>query len=355
MRRYGFDWLRIFVIFLLFPFHTARVFDAWEPNYVKGAVGGFSTWFVASLGFWIMPLLFIIAGYSAYTALAKRTSVQYIKERVLRLLVPFLLGMLLIVPPQAYIARLGLGYTGNYLQFLGTYFTDFSDLSGYTGAFTPAHLWFILYLFVISCALLPVLLSMRKRPERLRWVSRPWVMLLCVLPITLSQALPDIGGKNPFYYGFLFLLGAVFATSGVYIDILRRYKWPMLGGGLLSGIVYLVIAALYGWPEGWNAAGISYAILRNVAVWLLSLGVMAVADTCLNKPSKALSYFGRASYPVYLVHQTLLVVIAYFAVRLGVSAAPQVIIIMLGSLAVSVAGFEICRHFRVTRFMLGIK
>lgn len=355
MRRYGFDWLRVIVILFLFPFHTARVYDIWEPNYVKGTVNGFSTWFTAALGFWIMPLLFIIAGYSAYSALSKRSSGQYLKERVLRLLVPFLLGIILIVPPQAFIARLELGYTGSYLQFLGTYFTDFSDLSGYTGAFTPAHLWFILFLFVISCALLPVLQGLRQCSEKLLWLSKPWVMVLCVIPITLTQALPDIGGKNPFYFAFLFLLGAVFATSNLFIDKLRRYKWALLIGGAISSIVYLVIAALYGWPEGWNAAGISYAILRNVAVWLLSLGVMGLADAYMNKPSMALAYFGRASYPVYLVHQTLLVAIAYYAVRIGLSATPQFIIIMLGSLAASVACFELCRHFKVTRFVLGIK
>ncbi len=355
MRRYGYDWLRVFVIFLLFPFHTARVYDVWEPNYVKGAVNGFSTWFVAGLGFWIMPLLFIIAGYSAYTALGKRTPKQYMKERWLRLLVPFLFGMVLIVPPQAYIARLELGYTGSFLQFLGVYVTDFSDLSGYTGGFTPAHLWFILYLFVISSALLPVLLSLRKRPEKLRWVAKPWAILLCVLPITLMEGLPDIGGKNPFYYAMLFLLGAVFATSGVFTDRLRRWRWPLLAGGVMSSAAYLLIAAGIGWPEGWNAAGIGFAILRNLSMWLLCLGAMGIADAYLNKPSTALSYLSRASYPVYLVHQTLLVVIAHFAVRFGVAAAPEYLIIMLGTLAASVACFEICRHFTVTRFVLGIK
>ena len=111
----------------------------------------------------------------------------------------------------------------------------------------------------------------------------------------------------------------------------------------------------YGWPEGFNDAGISYAILRNVAVWLLSLGVMGLADAYMNKPSKALAYFGRASHPVYLVHQTLLVSITYYAVRTGLSATPQFIIIMLGSLATSVGCLKLCRHFKVTRFMLGIK
>lgn len=124
---------------------------------------------------------------------------------------------------------------------------------------------------------------------------------------------------------------------------------------MLAGAAYLIVAAVCGWPEGWNAAGIGFAVLRSAAMWLLSLGVMGVADAYLNKPSKALSYLGRAAYPVYLVHQTLLVAIAYFAVRTGLSATPQFIIIMLGSLAASVACFELCRHFRVTRFVPGIK
>ena len=37
------------------------------------------------------------------------------------------------------------------------HFTHLTDLSGYDGAFTPGHLWFILFLFLISLAALPVL------------------------------------------------------------------------------------------------------------------------------------------------------------------------------------------------------
>ena len=37
-RRYDIDWLRILVVVSLIPFHTARIFDFWEPNYVKNGV-----------------------------------------------------------------------------------------------------------------------------------------------------------------------------------------------------------------------------------------------------------------------------------------------------------------------------
>jgi len=58
---------------------------------------------------------------------------------------------------------------------------------------------------------------------------------------------------------------------------------------------------------------------------------------------------------VYLVHQTLLIVIAHFVVHTSLTPAPQFMIIMLGSLAASMACFELCRRFKTTRFLLGIK
>jgi peptidoglycan/LPS O-acetylase OafA/YrhL len=355
MRHYGFDWLRAAVIFLLFPFHTARVFDAWEPNYVKGAVDGFSTCFVASLGFWIMPLLFVIAGYSSYVALSKRTPKQYMKERFLRLMVPLLFGLILFVPPQGYMARLTGGFNEGYSQFLGEYFSNFSDLSGYTGYFTPAHLWFILYLFIISAVLLPLLMRMRRHPERLVWLSKPWTLLPCFILLTLMEALPDIGGKNIFYFGMLFLMGVVLATSPSFMDNLRRWRWSLLGGGVVASTAYILITAFFGWPVDWSPASIGFSFLRSLSVWLLTLGLLGVANAHLNKPSKALNYLSSASYPVYLVHQTVIVVIAYFVVRSNMDPAAQFIVIMSGALAASVACYALCRRFRPTRFILGIK
>jgi len=51
-RRYDIDWLRIIVILLLFPFHSARIFDFWEPNYVKSADLSWGlSWFIVIVGY----------------------------------------------------------------------------------------------------------------------------------------------------------------------------------------------------------------------------------------------------------------------------------------------------------------
>ena len=98
-----------------------------------------------------MPLLFFLAGASTYFALKKRNERQYIKERVKRLLIPFLFGIIIIVPPQTYLARLWRGERNiNYFSHLKKFFTNISDFMGFDGNFSPAHLGFIIFLFLIS-------------------------------------------------------------------------------------------------------------------------------------------------------------------------------------------------------------
>jgi glucan biosynthesis protein C len=94
-RRHDVDWLRIGAVFLLIPFHTARIFDIWEPNYVKNAQLSktMSYLFIASIGSWHMPLLFLLAGAATWLALRRRTPGEYAAERVKRLLVPFVFGL----------------------------------------------------------------------------------------------------------------------------------------------------------------------------------------------------------------------------------------------------------------------
>jgi hypothetical protein len=81
-RRYDIDWLRVLAVLLLFPFHTARIFDTWLPFYVKNAAASDAlTYFIFYLNPWHMPLLFLLAGASTWFALGFRSAGQYTKER----------------------------------------------------------------------------------------------------------------------------------------------------------------------------------------------------------------------------------------------------------------------------------
>jgi glucan biosynthesis protein C len=119
-RRNDLDWVRILAVLLLIPFHSARIFDTLDPFYVKNTELG--TWLtnvvIIFLNPWHMPLLFLFAGASTWFAMKKRSDGQYVVERLKRLMVPFVFGTLVIVPPQMYLAlRYHSGTSISYLKY----------------------------------------------------------------------------------------------------------------------------------------------------------------------------------------------------------------------------------------------
>lgn len=81
----------------------------------------------------------------------------FIKDRFLRLGIPFVLGVLLLNPALSFVADVTHnGYGGNYFEHYKVFFTKFTDLSGYDGGFALAHFWFVLVLLVISLLSCPI-------------------------------------------------------------------------------------------------------------------------------------------------------------------------------------------------------
>ncbi|MFA9399456.1 MAG: hypothetical protein ACERKV_14480, partial [Clostridiaceae bacterium] len=85
------------------------------------------------------------------------------------------------------------GYFHQYILF----FTKETDLTGYTGGFTPAQLWFILYLFIISLIALPITIKYKKSSKKVLVVK---LSVLKILPIflifSIMSLILDIGGKS---------------------------------------------------------------------------------------------------------------------------------------------------------------
>ena len=106
-RRHELDWLRVFAFLLLIFFHSGMPFVThdWHINNSETSVGMTYLW-----GFfhdWRMPLLFVISGAGIWYALGSRTGPGFIKERMIRLLLPLVFGIFVIV------------WCWNYLGFLG--------------------------------------------------------------------------------------------------------------------------------------------------------------------------------------------------------------------------------------------
>lgn len=169
MRKDFIDNIRIICIMLLFPYHTCMIYNNWgEIFYVTGVPYKLPSYFVSIVYPWWMTLLFTIAGISSYYAFKKRTMKEYTKERVEKLLIPLLVGLVVILPLQSYIADIfHNGYSGGYFEHYKVFFTRYTYLTGQDGGFTPGHLWFMLYLFTISMIMLPFMNKYIKSSRKL--------------------------------------------------------------------------------------------------------------------------------------------------------------------------------------------
>ena len=88
VRLYYLDWLRVLAILTVFVYHTTRFFNL-EDWHVKNATtyGWLEVWNRAAV-IWMMPLIFVILGASLFYAVGKGGAGKFVKDKVLRLLVP---------------------------------------------------------------------------------------------------------------------------------------------------------------------------------------------------------------------------------------------------------------------------
>ena len=358
------DWLRIFAVLLLFPFHSARVFDCWNTFYTKNETYSMVlSYFVDVINTWHMPLFFLLAGASTWFALEMRSGRQYGAKRIKRLGIPLLFGLLVVVPPQAYYSLLRDGVETTIPHFLASYFSSFQDLSGYYGTFTPAHLWFIMVLLLISLGVLPLLLILRGAKwkslldQAAGFFQKPGALFLAAVPLALASWFPDIGGFiNILSYTLFFFYGFILFTDNRLQEAVSRHKTAaFLGGVILMPLVLITYSWFAGFPE-FSLPRIAYTFMRGFNAWFWLLAIVGYGLRYLNCRNKFLNYCREAAYPVYILHQTVIVAVAYPVVRWSVALGVKFTVIMMLSLVITVVIYDITiKRFNFLRFLFGMK
>ncbi|MEJ1964867.1 MAG: acyltransferase family protein [Gammaproteobacteria bacterium] len=352
------DWLRVIAIFVLLLYHTGMLFVGWGWHVQNKETIEALAWPMDIAHRLRMPLLFMVAGAGVWFALSRRTGPQFAAERTLRLLVPLIIGMFLIVPPQIYFERLFRGqWDGGYLDFLVERVFEFKPYP--QGNFSWHHLWFIAYLYVYVLLTLPLLLWWRRRGPRLR--PGPWLYALA-LPLFVNEALlrpifPESHNLVRDWYLFdnylLFTVyGFVLASVDGVWDWLAARCLPLLGGavGLLVAIIPL-------FEHGIIRHGSTFdALVANGFTWLSLMAFLGLGRRYLSFENRLLRWARDASYPVYILHQTIIVGVGYFVIRQPWAPWTKYWLVLGTTLVTCVVLYELCiRRWTITRLMFGMK
>ena len=155
---------------LIFAFHSAAPFHPWFDWHIKnGQKSEFLGWLNTAFYSWPMPLFMLLAGAGTWFALGRRSNRQFVGERVLRLFLPLVIGMIILIPPQIYLERVQrFQFTGSFLEFLPHAFEGGVYPEG---SISTHQLWFLMYLFPYAMATLPLFRFVRGDTGR-RWTAR---------------------------------------------------------------------------------------------------------------------------------------------------------------------------------------
>lgn len=353
MRKHYIDNLRWITILMLIPYHAAMAWNVWgEPNYICFQGNKIISSIIVFLSPYFMPFLFLLAGISTHYALQKRTVKQYVYERVRKLLIPFVFGVLLLMPIMTYIAdKFNFGYTENLFKHYGVFFTKFTDLTGADGGFSAGQFWFILYLFVISIISVAIITLQKKIVPKIKNNISLWLICILGLLLPLLSELLSVGGKSLAEYTFIFLVGYYFFSNDSVINKIEKYKWFFLFIGLTAAIanVYLFI---------WSNTQYSTinTITKFTAEWFMLIALLGIGKGYMNFSSRLSSYLSQRSFAFYILHFIFVVMFQYFMADIfsDNTFLLYIIPVLLAYIAVLLC-CEICIRIPFVCFFMGIK
>ena len=369
IRRYDIDWLRIAAVLLLIPFHTARVFNPGELFYAKNdQLSPALQRFIVFVAPWHMSLLFFLAGAASWFALGFRSGGRYAGERLKRLMVPFLFGVVVVIPPQQYVGMLtNTDARRSWWAQYAYFWTHWENPDNYVGWWSPGHLWFILLLFVYSLLALGIFLWMRHGGGRrlIDWFAGacrvPGVVIVVPTLLLLAEKalnpMDDLSGQTPAGYFILILLGYVMvADDRITAAVDRHWRWV-----LPLGVALMALRAGL-WPDtesysdpSWQDAVVNW-LGYQFGVWMMIVGLLGLFHRHANRTNRAYGYSTEAAYPFYILHQTVIVLVAWWVVQWGVGVPPKYAVIAVASLLLSVGVYEVAvRRWNVVRFLFGMK
>jgi len=375
-RKHYIDWLRVLAFGLLFLFHSWRPFDHF-PWHIKNEEQNFIfdmlTMFTHG---WRMFLIFLVSGAGTWFAMRSRKD-AFVKDRIKRLIIPFLFGILLIIPPQRFYEWIMFhDFAGNFLDFLTSYPLQQFDANmgsslllwfGHLGT----HIWYLPFLFVMTVFALPVLKKIQNRRldfSRLKNVMKSnYGVFILVLPMILVRVLlkpiyPEYTDWADFFvYLFPFLYGFLFMSDPEFINIIKKKMHLFLVVGLISSIYFLYTGSQnpenvqeYLYPS-FSLYHIQISIVSMLIAYSWILFFLGFFASKFNFKHSILIPANVSILPIYILHQSLIIVFGFYIVDLEVNLYLKFLIITFTAIPAAVLLYKIIQTNNVLRFLFGLK
>jgi surface polysaccharide O-acyltransferase-like enzyme len=358
-RKYFLDWLRVLAFGALIVFHVGMLYVSWHYNLKSPRLYPAIEPWMNAVSAWRLALLFLISGVASRFLIAKLGPGAFARDRLRRLLPVILTGMFVVIPPQTYVALVNRGVL--HMDFVAFWWTQYlranQTLVRPLGMTMPTwdHLWFLVYLLIYALASAGVIWSARRLGARGSSPVSPWVLIFAP-PVWLAGANILILTKAPITDALVNDWGGHLKWVGLFITGLLAARqdrfWTLLeanrGKALAIAAVLLAIQSRVNDPI--------WTVISGLYAWAAICALCGFARARLNRPSPLLSHLNEAVLPIYVLHQPILLIAAFWLFPLRLALPEEVLLLTaitgMGSLAVYEA---FIRPFAFSRFLFGLK
>ena len=384
-RRHDIDALRVIAFSLLILYHSAMVYVAdWDFHIKSSYQAEWLQYPMIALNRWRMSLLFLVSGIAIGLARVEARRLRFAAARSWRLLLPLLFGMFVVVAFQAYCEGRANGHLPPGLwAFLTSYWRVHpwpeGSFTGWEHGITWNHLWYLAYLLPYTLLLLasmPVLRAIgawlgspRAQPIKQAMLLAVPIAWLLAVRFWLAPLYPDTHALFDDWTVHaeslpLFLLGYLLAGNTWFWDWILRLRWRMLAAAMLAIGIELGLRWLSRHPPSgpipdWAMQLPWYGVERTARVvytWTALLAIFGWGRALLNRPFRWLPYCTEAVFPWYVLHQTLIVALAYWLVPLRLGAPLEASLVVGGTIAGCLLLHELLiRRVRWMRPLFGLK
>jgi hypothetical protein len=328
------DNLRAFAMLLGIFFHAALAYSpALNPLWLTASSD--NSEIVEFLAFFShtfrMPLFFLIAGFFVALLIQKRGLGAMIKNRLLRITLPFVIFLPLVIAAFAVLIGWAMENIEAKSPMLGLIVMMAQSPDAPPPPVTTTHLWF-LYQLTFFCVVTAVVVKWLKFDWMRHLVKAPKLFLLLapllLVPALLTQHAP-IPAPEQFipqlwsfgFFGLFFLFGYGLFHYQTFLDQIKPYAWPMLITSVVAYVVFYQwyprhtslqeIMMVMSVPPSIDLKHFGLASLQAYISVFMCLALLVIGRDWLNKQSTSIKFIADSSYWVYIIHLPVLWLIQF--------------------------------------------
>ena len=374
-RIYYLDWLRISAFGILILFHAWQPFTHFDwliKSNSKSIIADILTVYFHT---WRLYLIFFISGIGTRISLHSKGR-SFLNDRFLRLIVPFVFASIVIVPCQYFYQNLQKSPDLTFLDFMSHYAKSIINKGFKFDIFLwlleiGIHLWYLPSLFIMTLISLPILKRIDEKGLSenllLRMTDHPKLALLFALPIiiiliVLKPIFPEYTSVTDFLTYFCsFMYGFVFMKEHKrLLPIIHKNNIILLALGILSSLILIGFLSDQNFRNAafnpaYNIYHVIVCIPLGLSAFSWPLYFVSLFSKKFNFNIKNLAALNKSILPVYIIHQSIIVVFGYYIIQYINNGFLEFISIVLCTIIVSMIAYDLIKATKATRFFFGMK